>query len=106
MNLIVKNKKIRSVVDSYVASYIELSEFKSQQRRFLQMFFLYILFFYVLILSFALEHFLIFFFLSFHNLSLSLSLSLSLNIVFFFYHLSNDIKINFSPLHLTNFLLS
>ena len=37
-----EEQKIRSVVDSYLASYIELCEFESQQGRFLQMFFLYI----------------------------------------------------------------
>ena len=97
----VKNKKIRSVVDSYVASYIELCEFESQQGRYLQMFFICILFFYVLILSFALEHVFLFY------LFIILLFSLSLNIVFVFvYHLSNAITINFSLLHLTNFLLS
>ena len=74
------NKKFFSVVDSYVASYIELCEFESKQVRFLQIFFfVYILFFYLLILSFALEHFLTFFYLF-----IILFFSLSFNIVSFF----------------------
>ena len=36
---LLRYKKIRSVVDNYVASYIELCEFESRQGRFLQMFF-------------------------------------------------------------------
>ena len=50
------NRKIRSVMDSYVASNIEWWEFELQQGRFLRFLFSFILFIYVFILSFALEY--------------------------------------------------
>ena len=93
------NKEIRSVVDSYVASYIELCKFESQHGRFLQ-----ILFFHLYIILLRINTFLrsrtsFNFFPSFHIFSLSLLILFSS-----FYHLSDAITLKFSLLHLANFL--